>query len=207
MKGLFAASTAENKERLEQSIHEAFTDRNFKAGKNLIQDLDMPAEELEEELAKRRFLENVEATRLAKEGKLNSKIYRGMNSYASHKMTTDDINNAEQAYKKKMGPSRLNSTIKNSCRFDYVLNLCKDWHDSGYCPFGNSCLYLHDRSNVKTGWELEKDFEQAEKERWRRINNPDVAKKEDREKLLKTIEQYKPPTECPNCGKDFVSPV
>jgi len=55
-----------------------------------------------------------------------------------------------------MGPSRINSTIKNTVRFDYVLNLCKDWHDSGYCPFGNSCLYLHDRSNYKTGWELEK---------------------------------------------------
>ena len=62
-----------------------------------------------------------------------------------------------------------------------------------YCPFGNSCLYLHDRSNNKTGWELEKDFEQQERERWKRINNPELAKKEDREKMLKTIEKYKPP--------------
>lgn len=124
----------------------------------MIKDLELPADELEEELAKKRFLENVETTKLIKEGKLNTKIYRGMNAYANHKLTNNEINTAEESYKKKMGPSRLNSTIKNSCRFDYVLNLCKDWHDSGYCPFGNSCLYLHDRSNLKTGWELEKDF-------------------------------------------------
>jgi RING finger protein 113A len=100
-----------------------------------------------------------------------------MNSYANYKLTNNDIKNAEDSYKKIMGPSRLNSTIKNTCRFDYVQNICKDWHDSGYCPFGNSCLYLHDRSNVKTGWELEKDFEEQERERWKRINNPELAKK------------------------------
>jgi hypothetical protein len=44
MKGLFAGSTADNKERLDQAIHEAFTDRSFKAGKNLIQDLELAPE-------------------------------------------------------------------------------------------------------------------------------------------------------------------
>ena len=114
-------------------------------------------------MAKRRYMENIERTKQIKDGKMSNKVYRGMNAYANHKLTDNDIKNAEEAYKKKMGPSRLNSTIKNTCRFDYVLNLCKDWHDSGYCPFGNSCLYLHDRSNHKTGWELEKDFEEQER--------------------------------------------
>lgn len=44
--------------------------------------------------------------------------------------------------------------------------------------FGNSCIYSHDRSNYKTGWEMEKDFERSERERWRRINNPDLADEE-----------------------------
>ena len=45
--------------------------------------------------------------------------------------------------------------IRSTCRFDYNLSRCKDWHDNGYCAFGDSCLYLHDRGDYKTGWELE----------------------------------------------------
>ena len=95
-------------------------------------------------------------TKLIKEGKLSTNIYRGENNYANHKLTTDDLENAEEVYKKRhsTGPSRGNNNVKNTCRFDFDKSLCKDWHDSGYCVFGNSCLYLHDRSNYKTGWEL-----------------------------------------------------
>ena len=39
-------------------------------------------------------MQNVEKTKLIKDGKLNTKIYRGMNAYASHKMTDNDIKNA-----------------------------------------------------------------------------------------------------------------
>ncbi len=37
--------------------------------------------------------------------------------------------------------------------------LCKDYHDTGYCCFGDSCLYIHDRGDYKSGWELEKEWE------------------------------------------------
>ncbi len=57
--------------------------------------MNLPEDELEEETAKRRYMENVERTKLIKEGKLNSKIYRGMNAYANHKLTENDIKNAE----------------------------------------------------------------------------------------------------------------
>ena len=64
-----------------------------------------------------------------------------------------------QFYKKKHGPTRDSKTsLKNTCRFDYDKSLCKDYHDTGYCVFGNSCIYIHDRSNYKSGWEQEKDF-------------------------------------------------
>ena len=76
-------------------------------------------------------------------------------------------------HKSNFGPIRAPTNIRISCRFDYNPELCKDWHDCGYCVFGNSCLYSHDRTNYKTGWELEKDYEQQERERWKRINNPD----------------------------------
>jgi len=54
-----------------------------------------------------------------------------------------------------MGPIRASSNIRATCRFDFHPSLCKDYHDTGYCVFGDSCLYLHDRGDYKSGWEQE----------------------------------------------------
>lgn len=40
-------------------------------------------------------------------------------------------------------------------RFDYAPDLCKDYLETGYCGFGDSCKFLHDRGDYKMGWELD----------------------------------------------------
>lgn len=45
-----------------------------------------------------------------------------------------------------------------SSRFDYQPDLCKDWKETGYCGFGDSCKFMHDRGDYKAGWELERDW-------------------------------------------------
>ena len=98
-------------------------------------------------------------TKKIREGKADNKVYRGANNYANYRLSEAELENPLDHYKWKHGPTRApNSAVKSTCRIDYDPSLCKDWHDSGYCVFGNSCIYLHDRSNYKTGWELEKDF-------------------------------------------------
>ncbi len=47
---------------------------------------------------------------------------------------------------------------------DYNPSLCKDYHDTGYCCFGDSCLYIHDRGDYKSGWELEKEWLEEQKQ-------------------------------------------
>lgn len=55
---------------------------------------------------------------------------------------------------------RKPTNVKFSCRFDYNPSLCKDYHDTGYCTFGDSCIYIHDRGDYKSGWEIEKEWEE-----------------------------------------------
>lgn len=50
------------------------------------------------------------------------------------------------------------SNVKFSCTFDFNPMLCKDYHDTGYCTFGDSCIYIHDRGDYKSGWEMEKEY-------------------------------------------------
>ena len=44
---------------------------------------------LEEELAKQRYMQNVNITKDIKEGKVDTKVYRGMNNYANYALTED----------------------------------------------------------------------------------------------------------------------
>ena len=49
---------------------------------------------------------------------------------------------------------------------DYLNNtFCKDYRETGYCVFGDSCLYIHDRHDYKSGFEIDKEIEKEEKEK------------------------------------------
>ena len=58
-----------------------------------------------------------------------------------------------------MGPVRAPAFFRATCRFDYQPDVCKDYKDTGFCGFGDSCKFMHDRGNYKTGWQMEKEWE------------------------------------------------
>lgn len=39
--------------------------------------------------------------------------------------------------------------------FDYQPDICKDYKETGFCSYGDSCKFMHDRGDYKSGWELE----------------------------------------------------
>lgn len=65
------------------------------------------------------------------------------------------------------GPLRASAHIRLSARFDYQPDICKDYKETGYCGYGDSCKFMHDRGDYKPGWQLEKEWEEAEKARKR----------------------------------------
>ena len=60
--------------------------------------------------------------------------------------------------------NRIKKHFKNPVDVDYNPSICKDFHDSGYCSWGDSCIYAHDRTNYKRGWEIDKEWEDQQKE-------------------------------------------
>ena len=44
-------------------------------------------------------------------------------------------------------------------RWDYQPDICKDYKETGFCGFGDSCKFMHDRGDYKHGWQLEREFE------------------------------------------------
>lgn len=61
------------------------------------------------------------------------------------------------------GPIRAPTNIRTTCRFDYQPDICKDYKDTGFCGFGDTCIYLHDRGDTMSGWQLEQAWEVKQK--------------------------------------------
>ena len=83
--------------------------------------------------------------------------YRGMNNYIDYKkgFRRENTIGAEKG-SGSHGPLRASSHIRTTVRFDYQPDVCKDYKETGFCGYGDSCKFVHDRSDYKSGWELEK---------------------------------------------------
>ncbi|KAJ1733163.1 RNA-splicing factor [Coemansia biformis] len=80
-------------------------------------------------------------------------VYRGQKAY---------INRAAGTGSMRVGPVRGPTNVRTTSVIDYQPSLCKDYKETGFCGYGDSCIFLHDRSVSKTGWQLEQEFEQQQ---------------------------------------------
>lgn len=63
------------------------------------------------------------------------------------------------------GPIKVTTSIRTTARFDYQPDICKDYKETGFCGFGDTCIYLHDRGDTMTGWQLEKQWEEEQQKK------------------------------------------
>ncbi|KAF9462466.1 hypothetical protein BDZ94DRAFT_1261438 [Collybia nuda] len=85
--------------------------------------------------------------------------YRGQSAYKSHIKKSSEIPKAM-----RVGPQRNTSTIRTVTIVDYQPDVCKDYKETGYCGFGDTCKFLHDRGTYLAGWQLDKLAENAAKQ-------------------------------------------
>lgn len=110
---------------------------------------------------------------------------------------------------KAFGPLSAPTHLRTSVRVDYQPDVCKDYKETGYCGFGDACKFLHDRSDYKAGWQLERDWAAKQKERRERIQrgeDPD-AEPNDNQKQSDTVDTDGLPFACFICRESFKMPV
>lgn len=100
----------------------------------------------------------------------SSKVYKGINSYTDYKagFRREQTVAGEKA-SGAHGPLRASAHIRMSTRFDYQPDICKDYKETGYCGFGDACKFMHDRGDYKSGWQMDKEWEEKEKARKRNL--------------------------------------
>ena len=70
------------------------------------------------------------------------------------------VDEATALKNKGLAHARL-SSIRAKTLMDFDPLICKDYKDSGYCTFGETCKFIHDRSDYMAGWEIEDAVEKA----------------------------------------------
>lgn len=109
-----------------------------------------------------------------------------------------------------VGPQKLNSNVRSITVTDFAPDVCKDYKQTGFCGFGDSCKFLHAREDYKQGWQLDRDWEidtKGKKLTGRTVASADRNAKssemdEDDEKLLESI-----PFACIICKKAYTNPI
>ncbi|XP_028311685.1 E3 ubiquitin-protein ligase RNF113A [Gouania willdenowi] len=128
-------------------------------------------------------------------GKEDDKIYRGNNNYKKFIKPKDTtMGNASSGMVRK-GPIRAPEHLRATVRWDYQPDICKDYKETGFCGFGDSCKFLHDRSDYKHGWQIERELEEG---RYGANDEENYEVSSDEEDL---------PFKCFICRESFKSPI
>ncbi|XP_015115917.1 E3 ubiquitin-protein ligase RNF113A [Diachasma alloeum] len=132
------------------------------------------------------------------EGKEDDKIYRGLNNYAQYYKKKDTAAGNASSGMVRKGPIRAPANLRATVRWDYQPDICKDYKETGFCGFGDSCKFLHDRSDYKLGWQLEREAASGE------YNN---SGDEDDSKYEIDSDEDSLPFKCFICRDTFTDPV
>ncbi|GMR42378.1 hypothetical protein PMAYCL1PPCAC_12573, partial [Pristionchus mayeri] len=119
-------------------------------------------------------------------------LYRGLAMYGAKKAEDSAKGNAGSG-RVRLGPVRAPQFLRQTVRWDFAPDICKDYKETGFCTFGDSCKFMHDRGDYKHGWELERDFEQG------------MAEPEQNYEISDEEESF--PDNCPICEGPFTNPV
>ena len=115
--------------------------------------------------ARAQYERNRDIQKRIESGELEEGVYRGQKAYRAYIPPDDERKAITAKITGAYGPNRSMASIKTTSRFDYQMDICKDFKETGYCGFGDSCIFLHDRSEFKSGWELEREWDQKQKQR------------------------------------------
>ena len=132
--------------------------------------------------------------------------YKGAAQYQSF------IQKNANAPSKQAGPVRAAANVRTITVTDFAPDVCKDYKQTGFCGFGDSCKFLHAREDYKQGWQLDREWETVTKGRKagggqvvagrNRDAGAEGEEDEDEEALLEGI-----PFACIVCKEGYKNPI
>ncbi|RMZ83816.1 hypothetical protein DV738_g1029, partial [Chaetothyriales sp. CBS 135597] len=85
--------------------------------------------------------------------------YHGQSAYSSF------IQKNPNRDGKVVGPLKTSSNVRTITVTDFAPDVCKDYKQTGFCGFGDSCKFLHAREDYAQGWQLDREWEISGKDK------------------------------------------
>lgn len=127
------------------------------------------------------------AVKLNEDGDIDDGMYRGLSGY----LPTINKTREQTDSKMKTAPIRATANIRTITLVDYQPDVCKDYKETGFCGYGDSCKFMHDRGDYLAGWQLDK------------LDMDGMGKGNGKEEEV----EEEVPFACLICRKPFVEPV
>ena len=108
-----------------------------------------------------------QASRLGPDGReVDDGLYHGANAYIDYRKGFRREHNAgSEKASGTHGPLRAPTNVRFTFIMDYKPDICKDYKETGYCGYGDSCKFMHDRGDYKAGWQLDREWDDKEQAR------------------------------------------
>jgi RING finger protein 113A len=130
---------------------------------------------------------------------LNDSSYKGLKGYKEY-IKDPTI---------RIGPSKSMTNVRISSRFDYAPDVCKDYKETGFCGYGDSCKFLHDRGDYKHGWQIDREYaleqEKKAEEALDRFHHLKEGVGRMQEQDIESDSELA--FECPICNGEFKAPI
>ncbi|PWN25149.1 hypothetical protein BDZ90DRAFT_234357 [Jaminaea rosea] len=123
-------------------------------------------------------------------------VYRGLSAYSSASASKGAAITSSKTAQR--GPIRAPNNIRTVTVMDYQPDVCKDYKETGYCGFGDTCKFLHDRSDYLAGWQMEAAY--MPNSSARNLGEDDAAQDLD-------DEEEEIPFACLLCRQPFTDPI
>ncbi|XP_022697116.1 RING finger protein 113A-like [Varroa jacobsoni] len=156
----------------------------------------------------RSIFERAQKINEERKGQEDDKVYRGINNYTQF-ISKKDTAAGSAAKMKAKGPLRAPTNIRSTVRWDYQPDVCKDFKETGFCGFGDSCIFMHDRSDYKHGWQLDREWDEKQKAKQKKLQDgkSDEDNDDDDRKYEIPSDEDDLPFACFICREAFVNPV
>lgn len=137
------------------------------------------------------------------------KEYKGRNYYKRH-INKSEIDMNNHKYLGNLGPMKANTTIKASSQIDYSRGICKDYKVSGVCGYGDGCIFLHDRTEYKSSYEIDIELKRKEiLKKKREIEGLSFAlsSNNNKDSIVNMEDNENKKEVCRICSKRYINPV